>query len=81
VVLSEEAATGISARSGEHFAVAQGDEALAQAVLALLDEPDRARALGAAARRFVAENVSWDAALAPLAGMLGGPAGTARHAA
>lgn len=81
VVLSGEAATGIAARNGEHFAVAESDEALAQAVLALLDAPERARALGAAARRFVVENVSWQAALAPLAGIVAGPDGAARHAA
>jgi sugar transferase (PEP-CTERM/EpsH1 system associated) len=66
VVLSGEAATGIAARDGEHFRIGDGDVALAQAVLALLDDPDGARALGRAARRFVIENASWPAALAGL---------------
>lgn len=81
VVVSAEAATGIAGRDGEHFVVANTDEALAEAVLALLDDPPRARALGQAARRFVVDNVSWEAALAPLAGIVTGPAGDARHAA
>jgi polysaccharide biosynthesis protein PslH len=81
VVLSEEAATGIAAQDGEHFAVADGDEALAQAVLALLDTPAGARRMGTAARRFVVDEASWEAALTPLAEMVGGPDGAARHAA
>ena len=81
VVVSGEAATGIPARDGEHFAVADSDEALAQAVLALLHEPARARALGLAGRSFVLEHASWEAALAPLAGIMTGAAGTRRDAA
>ncbi|MCW1428154.1 TIGR03087 family PEP-CTERM/XrtA system glycosyltransferase [Novosphingobium sp. JCM 18896] len=80
VVLSNEAATGIAAQNGEHFAVVDNDAALAEAVLAMLDDPARARAMGAAARRFVVENASWEAALAPLAEFVGGP-GRVRHAA
>lgn len=85
VVLSGEAATGIAAQDGEHFAVADSDAALAQAVLELVDDTTRARTLGQAARRFVVDNVSWEAALAPLATIMGGPARkpdrTRRHAA
>jgi sugar transferase (PEP-CTERM/EpsH1 system associated) len=81
VVLTGEAATGIAGRDGEHFAIADSDEALAQSVLALLDDPARARALGRAARDFAVDHVSWEAALAPLAGIVSGPEWAARHAA
>jgi glycosyltransferase involved in cell wall biosynthesis len=70
VVLSHEAATGIDALDGEHYAVGRDDDALAAQILALLSDPDRARAMGAAARRFVIERKGWDAALAPLAVLL-----------
>lgn len=81
VVVSGEAAMGIPARDSEHFSVADSDEALAQAVLALLDEPARARALGLAARSFVLDHASWEAALASLAGIVAGPGGAQRDAA
>lgn len=80
VVLSAEAATGIEARHGEHFLVADSDVALARAVLTLADDAEHARRLGQAARRFVVDEVSWEAALAPLAGIVAGPGGTARPA-
>lgn len=81
VVVSGEAATGISACDGEHFVVAESDAALAKAVLALLDEPVRARALGLAARNFVLDHASWDAELDPLAAIMAGPGGAQRDAA
>lgn len=81
VVVSGEAATGIPAQDGEHFAVADSDEALAEAVLTLLDEPALARALGLAARGFVLEHASWEAALAPLTEIMAGPGGAQRDAA
>ena len=52
VVLSREAATGIAARDGEHFAIADDDAKLAQAALALFANPARSKAMGRAARRF-----------------------------
>jgi glycosyltransferase involved in cell wall biosynthesis len=81
VVLTGEAATGIEARDGEHFAVADDDEALAQVALGLFDDPARARAMGGAARGFVVANASWEAALASLAGLVAGTEGLARDAA
>jgi len=80
VVVSGEAAVGIAARADEHFVIGDNDEALAQAVLALFDEPARARALGLAAREFVLDHASWDAQLDPLAGIVTG-AGARRNAA
>jgi glycosyltransferase involved in cell wall biosynthesis len=81
VVLSPEAATGIAARDGQHFAIGETDTALAQAALALLDDPARSEGMGKAARRFVVDELGWDAALAPLAGIVTGRNGSARHAA
>lgn len=66
VVLSEAAAMGIGARDGEHYDIGESDQDFAAAAIALLREPGRARDMGAAARRFVIENFSWQAALEPL---------------
>jgi polysaccharide biosynthesis protein PslH len=71
VVLSPEAATGIEGADGTHYAVGPSDEALAAQALALLADGSRALAMGAAARRFVCANRSWDAMLAPLANIIG----------
>jgi glycosyltransferase involved in cell wall biosynthesis len=81
VVLTDEAATGIAASDREHFAVAGSDEALARNVIDLLGDSRRMQAMGQAARSFVVERVSWEAALAPLAELVEGPGGPARHAA
>ncbi|MCT2558748.1 TIGR03087 family PEP-CTERM/XrtA system glycosyltransferase [Tsuneonella sp. YG55] len=80
VVLTGEAATGIGGVEGRHYAIAGDDRGLARAVLALLADGEGARAMGSAARRFVVEEKSWEAALAPLAGLLA-TAGAARDAA
>ena len=71
VVLSPEAATGIDARDGEHFAVAADDPAFVAQVDGLLSNEGRARHMAAAARRFVMKEQGWDAMLAPLAAILG----------
>lgn len=70
VVLSAEAATGIEACDGVHFAVGADNAALVARALGLLADPDAARAMGAAARAFVVAEQGWDAMLAPLAGMM-----------
>lgn len=70
VVLSVEAATGIDAHDGEHFAVASDDAGLISRACDLLADPDKAQAMGQAARRYVVEQQGWDAMLAPLADML-----------
>ncbi|WP_324260612.1 TIGR03087 family PEP-CTERM/XrtA system glycosyltransferase [Altererythrobacter sp. H2] len=75
VVLSTDAATGIDARDGEHFAVGQDDAALVRHALALLSNPSAAQAMGQSARDFVVRNQGWEAMLAPLAGMLSAPQG------
>lgn len=79
VVLTSGAATGIAALSGQEFIVADDDAEIAAQTVALLRDPARAREIGQAARRFVVERQSWQAALAPLDRLLG--AGPVRHAA
>ena len=71
VVLSSGAATGIAARDGEHFRIADGDDAFAAAALALLADKPGAQAMGTAARRFVGQHMSWRAALTELPELIG----------
>lgn len=71
VVASTPAFVGIDAEPGRHLLVADGARAQADAVLMLLDDHERARRMGQAARSCMAEHHAWDARLAPLAGMLG----------
>ena len=81
VVLTPGAATGIGARDGQHLAIAESDAELAQAAIELLRDPRSARIRGLAARRFVCEQSSWQAALAPLAEIAGWTGRAARNAA
>lgn len=46
---------------------------IADAVTRLLDDPDRARTIGAASRKAVVDHYGWDARLAPLDALLGLP--------
>ena len=71
VVASPAAAEGIDAVPGAHLRVADGAEAIAEAVLALLGDPAAATAMGAAARQQMIARYGWDARLAPLADLLG----------
>ncbi|MFC7497899.1 TIGR03087 family PEP-CTERM/XrtA system glycosyltransferase [Enterovirga sp. GCM10030262] len=73
VVASPAAFEGIEAEPGRDLVVADTAEAQADAILALLADPDRAAALGTAARARVESAYRWDARLAPLAGLLTGP--------
>lgn len=71
VVLSAEAATGIDAIDGEHFAIGDNDGEMVENLVALLDNGPRALAMGAAARRYVVAEQGWEAMLASLPGFLG----------
>jgi len=71
VLLTPEAASGIAALNDEHYAVADSDLALIKGALRLLNDGPSALAMGAAARRFVVEHKGWEAALAPLAAIIG----------
>ncbi len=72
IVLTPEAATGIDAVDGEHFAVAFAEpETFLAKIESMLRNPGRSRKIGAAARQFVIDTKSWDAVLSPLASIVG----------
>lgn len=66
VVASPQAFEGIAAVPGDEIVVAQGWQAEADAVSALLADPARGDAIGAAARARIEARYGWDARLAPL---------------
>ncbi|WP_019833379.1 TIGR03087 family PEP-CTERM/XrtA system glycosyltransferase [Sphingomonas sp. PR090111-T3T-6A] len=70
IVASPQAFEGIDAMPGRDLIVADGPRAEVEAVLALLGDPARAEALGAAARARVEARYAWQARLAPLDDLL-----------
>jgi sugar transferase (PEP-CTERM/EpsH1 system associated) len=74
VVASPAAFEGIEAEPGRDLLVADGAAAQAEAIRGLLDDPERARALGRSARRRMEQAYRWEARLAPLAEIVGVPA-------
>ncbi len=70
VLLTAEAATGIDARNGDHFAVCAPD-ALADRALALIADRAGAEAMGARARALVVNQYGWDRVLGPLPAIMG----------
>lgn len=71
VVASPAAFEGIDAVPGRDLIVADGAEAMAAAVNALLADRSSADAIGRAARKRVEDVYRWEAQLAPLASILG----------
>jgi sugar transferase (PEP-CTERM/EpsH1 system associated) len=71
VLLTECAATGIGAEPGVHYRTAGSDEALISSALALIADRQAAGEMSRAARRFVVEDLGWDAMLKDLPAMLG----------
>lgn len=71
VLLTPEAATGIDAQDGEHFAIARTDRELIKRAVAMIADVAATLALAAAARRYVVKHQSWPAMLAPLGGIVG----------
>jgi sugar transferase (PEP-CTERM/EpsH1 system associated) len=74
VVLTSAAATGLSAKDGVHYLIADAASAFAEQVVSLLADPDRCFRLGAAARRFVAANHCWEREMSRLESLLFAPA-------
>jgi sugar transferase (PEP-CTERM/EpsH1 system associated) len=70
VVASPAAFAGIDATPGQDLIVAP-PAAMAAAILDLLENPDRAAAIGRAARSLVERRYGWEARLRPLATMIG----------
>lgn len=66
VVATPQALEGISARNGEEVAVAEAADAMAREVVQLLQAPDKARDMGAAARQRVEAGYTWTPNLARL---------------
>ncbi len=59
VVSTSLGAEGLPLEPGTHYLQADGPEAFARAVVALLHDPDRRRRLGAAGRELVETRYSW----------------------
>ncbi len=66
VVATALAAAGLDVRDGEHLLVAERPQDLADRASALLDDPARAAALAAQARRLVEQRFGWPAVARPL---------------
>jgi polysaccharide biosynthesis protein PslH len=81
VVLTSGAATGIGAKHGQHFSIADSDQALADAVIALLKDQSASCDMGLQARKFVIDTASWPAALADLPEIVGATTRADRDAA
>jgi polysaccharide biosynthesis protein PslH len=65
IVSTTVGAEGLPLRDGEHVVLADDPERFADAVVALLRDPPRARRMGAAAAALVREHFGWAAATAP----------------
>lgn len=81
VVMTGAAATGIGGTEGQHFVAADSDIVLIDRVAQLIAHPRQALTMGRAAREYVVDNMSWQACLAPLPGLLNLPTGSQRDAA
>jgi sugar transferase (PEP-CTERM/EpsH1 system associated) len=66
VVGTSAATQGVAAEDGRDYLVRDDARSIAEAVAGLVDDPERARALGLRARAFVEEHYDWEVALAPL---------------
>lgn len=71
VLLTPQAATGIDAADGEHFAIADSDAELIDRALRLIENSAETSKMALAAREYVIAAQSWPAMLAPLAGIVG----------
>ena len=71
VVASPAAFEGIEAEPGRDLLVAESGAEQAEAIASLLAQPNRAAALGAAARQRMEQGYRWDSRLAPLGGLMG----------
>jgi polysaccharide biosynthesis protein PslH len=60
LVATPRAAEGVEAVAGEHFLLASDDDELTDALTQLLRDPERREDLGAKARAWSEQNLSWD---------------------
>ena len=75
VVVSRDAMTGISAKSGQHLICAETPQQWIDACVSLARNPGEARRMGQAARKLMLEVYNWEAQFAQLDLMLGPAAG------
>lgn len=61
---------GVGARPGIDYLVADDADGITAAICGLLRDPERARELGSAGRRYVEEHYDWEAVLSRLPGIL-----------
>ena len=73
IVASQACALGIDATAGRHFETASDSSSFIESSVELLEEPQRAAAMGAAARECVLARYSWDARLARIDHYLDAP--------
>ena len=66
VVGSTSATQGVQGKPGEHYWVTDDPKEHARMVIDLLDNPDKARALGQTGRQFVEDHYDWEVTLAKL---------------
>ena len=64
VVATPRAAEGVDAIDGEHLLVADGEDALVEALVALLLDRPRRRRLAQSARRWAESSLGWDQGVA-----------------
>lgn len=64
VIVTYDALEGIDAAEGTEVVLADGEAAFAAAAVRMAQEPETAKAIGAAARKRVVENFSWEGRLA-----------------
>ena len=76
VVATGLGAEGLEDLVGGGVVVADDPPGLAEAIVALLDDPERAARLGREGHDAVAARYGWDATLAPLLDAVGGDGGT-----
>ena len=69
IVMTSASAMGIDADDERHFVLAESDHELAAATIKLVTDPYRAKTIGLAARRFVAEQQSWQGTLSKLSAL------------
>lgn len=69
VVCSPQASSALTAQPGRDLLVGETPEAIAAHIVALLNAPERRAALGAAGRRYVEAEHTWDSAAARFEGL------------
>jgi glycosyltransferase involved in cell wall biosynthesis len=70
VVTTSKALEGIRAISGQHLVVADDVETFSDAVVRLIDDPEKANQLGLRARQFIEKHFDWSRNMEALEALL-----------